>query len=25
MMLDHEGLEVYQVELDFLVIANAIP
>ena len=24
MRLDHEGLEVYQVALDFLVIANAI-
>jgi len=24
MMLDHEGLEVYQVALDFLVVANAI-
>jgi hypothetical protein len=24
MMLDHEGLEVYQVALDFLVMANAI-
>ncbi|HEY6726712.1 MAG TPA: four helix bundle protein [Polyangiaceae bacterium] len=24
MTLDHEGLEVYQIALDFLVIANAI-
>jgi len=24
MMLDHEGLEVYQVALDFLVVANTV-